>query len=288
MRINWFLKTGKLQKKELETLSSRKQQFEKEFDYNQFQYDELDEAAFKENELENLDKELKLLNNSEGIKTMLSKTQNDLTDGENPLVPQLKILVNQLQSYSSYHPDIPLLLHRLQSVQIELQDISDEVDHMNDHINYDPGKIEEIDNRLSSGYKLLKKHGVKTTNELLEIKQQLEKKLQAVLEIGEQLESKEKETERLLSEGMEKAAKISDNRKRQIKPLEEKVNDLLAQVGMPNAKMKVELEKNQGLNFYGSDKVEFLFDANLPAAAFAEASAERGRTGWQERPISTL
>jgi DNA repair protein RecN (Recombination protein N) len=258
-------KNWQTSKKELEALNSQKQQFEKEFDYNQFQYDELDEAAFKENELENLEKELKLLNNSEGIKTVLSKTQNDLTEGENPFVPQLKILVNQLQAYSSYHPDIPLLLHRLQSVQIELQDISDEVEHMNDHINYDPRKVEEIDNRLSSGYKLFKKHGVKTTNELLVIKQQLEKKLQAVLEIGEQLESKGKETERLFSEAMEKAAKISENRKRQIKPLEEKVNELLAQVGMPNAKMKVELENNEGLNFYGSDKVEFLFDANLPA-----------------------
>ena len=258
-------KNWQTSKKELEALNSQKQQFEKEFDYNQFQYDELDEAAFKENELENLEKELKLLNNSEGIKTVLSKTQNDLTEGENPLVPQLKILINQIQAYSSYHPDIPLLLHRLQSVQIELQDISDEVEHMNDHINYDPRKVEEIDNRVSSGYKLLKKHGVKTTNELLVIKQQLEKKLQAVLEIGEQLESKGKETERLFSEAMEKAAKISENRKRQIKPLEEKVNALLAQVGMPNAKMKVELENNEGLNFYGSDKVEFLFDANLPA-----------------------
>src|SRR4029078_4416569 len=129
-----------------------------------------------------------------------------------PLVPQLKILVNQLQAYSSYHPDMPLLLQRLRSVQIELQDIADEVDRMNDHINYDPEKIEEIDSRLSAGFKLLKKHGAKATNELLEIKLQLEKKLQAVLEIDEQLDSKGKETEKLLREGREKAAQISENR----------------------------------------------------------------------------
>ena len=256
-------KTWQTSKKEFETLKSQKQQFEKEFDYNQFQYNELDEAAFNENELEELDKELRLLNNSEGIKTVLSKTQNDLTEGENPLIPQLKILVNQLQTYSSYHPGIPSLLHRLQSVQIELQDISDEVDHLSRHVNYDPRKIEEIDNRLSSGYRLLKKHGVKTTNELLEIKQQLEKKLQAVLDIGDQLELKEKETARLLKEATERAAKISEDRKKEIRPFQEKVNDLLAQVGMPNAKLKVEVGKNEELNFYGSDKIEFLFDANL-------------------------
>ena len=264
-------------KKELETLSGQKKQFEKEFDYNQFQYNELDEADFKENELEELDKELKLLSNSEGIKTVLSKAQNDLTEGENPLVSQLKVLINQLQTYSSYHPDLPSLLQRLQSLQIELQDISDEVDHMNDRINYDPSKIEEIDSRLSAGYKLLKKHGVKTTNELLEIKQQLEKKLHAVLNVGEQMELKEKETERLFAEAEQAAAKISEGRKKQIKPLEEKVNDLLVQVGMPNAKLKVELRNNEALNFYGSDKIEFLFDANLPAG-------QAGKSG-QFQPI---
>jgi DNA repair protein RecN (Recombination protein N) len=205
---------------------------------------------------------LRLLNNSEGIKTVLSRVQNDLADGENPLAAQLKILINQLQTYSSYHADLPSLLQRLQSIQIELQDISGEIDRINDHIHYDPAKVEEIDNRLSAGYKLLKKHGVKTTNELLDIKQQLREKLQAVFNVGEQIEVKEKETEGLFREVTIKAARISEGRRRQTKSLEEKVNDLLGQVGMPNAKLKVEIENNQQLNFYGSDKVEFLFDAN--------------------------
>ena len=249
-------------KKELEVLCGQKKQFEKEFDYNQFQYNELEEAAFRENELEELDTELKLLNNSEGIKAALSRAQNDLVEGESPLVSQLKILINQLQTCSSLHPEMPSILQRLQSVQIELQDISAEIDRINDDINYDPEKIEEIDNRLSAGYKLLKKHGVKTTNELLEIKQQLEQKLQAVLNIEEQIELKEKETERALAEAQQRALKISEGRKKQIRPLEEKVNNLLAQVGMPNAKLRVELRSNEELNFYGSEKIEFLFDAN--------------------------
>jgi len=255
-------KNWQASKKELEALSGQKKQFEKEFDYNQFQYNELEEAAFTANELEDLDKELRLLNNSEGIKTVLSRVQNDLADGENPLAAQLKILINQLQTYSSYHADLPSLLQRLQSIQIELQDISGEIDRINDHIHYDPAKVEEIDNRLSAGYKLLKKHGVKTTNELLDIKQQLREKLQAVFNVGEQIEVKEKETEGLFREVTIKAARISEGRRRQTKSLEEKVNDLLGQVGMPNAKLKVEIENNQQLNFYGSDKVEFLFDAN--------------------------
>ena len=255
-------KNWQISKKELETLTGQKKQFEKEFDYNQFQYNELEEASLKENELEELDKELRLLTNSEGIKAVLSRAQNDLAEGENPLVSQLKILINQLHAYSSYHPDLPSLLHRLQSVQIELVDIAGEVDRMNGHVSHDPKKIEEIDSRLSAGYKLLKKHGVKTTNELLDIKQRLENKLQAVLDVGEQIELKERETEGLFADARQRAAIISDGRKKQIKPLEQKVNDLLEQVGMPNAKLKVDMTDNGELNFYGSDKIEFLFDAN--------------------------
>jgi DNA repair protein RecN (Recombination protein N) len=99
----------------------------------------------------------------------------------------------------------------------------------------------------------------------LDIKQQLEAKLQAVLGVGEQIELKEKETARLFADAQQKATKISDGRRKQIKPLEKKVNDLLGQVGMPNAKLKVEMDSGE-LNLYGCDKIEFLFNANMPAA----------------------
>jgi DNA repair protein RecN (Recombination protein N) len=254
---NWLA-----EKKEWEALSDQKKQFEKEFDYNQFQYNELEEAGFTTNELEELDTELKLLNNSEGIKASLSKAYCELKEGESPIVSQLKILINQLQSYSSYHPDLPALIERLQSSQIELQDIADETDRISSHMNYDPEKIEQINERLSLGYKLMKKHGVKATNDLLQIQRQFGEKLQAVFNIDEQLQQKEKETGKLFLEAKELAAKIYEGRKKQIKPLEEKVNNLLTQVGMVNARLKVEINKIEDLNFYGSNSIEFLFDAN--------------------------
>lgn len=258
-------KNWQASKKELQELKDQKQQFEKEFDYNQFQYNELEEACFKENELEEMDAELKLLSNSEGIKSALSKVYFDLKESEKPIVQQLKILHNQLQSYSSFHPLLPLLIQRIQSAQVELRDIAEETEHISDHINYDPAKIEQINEKLSTGYKLLKKHGVKTTNELLQIQQQLEKKLQAVLNIDEQLQQKEKQTGKLFAEATQLASKIFEARKKQVKPLEEKVNKLLVQVGMPNAKLKVDINKKEELNFLGADTIEFLFDANLPA-----------------------
>ena len=248
--------------KELQELKDQKQRFEKEFDYNQFQYNELEEYGFNKNELEELDAELKLLSNSEGIKSALSKVYFDLKESERPIVQQLKILHNQLQAYSSFHPALPSLIERIQSAQVELQDIAEETEHISNHINYDPARIEQINERISAGYKLLKKHGVKTTNELLQIQQQLEEKLQAVLNIDEQLKQKEKQTEKLFIEATQLASKISEGRKKQIEPFQEKVNKLLVQVGMPNAKLKVEINKMEELNLSGADRVEFLFDAN--------------------------
>ena len=251
-----------LVKKECDELKHQKLQFDKEADYNQFQYNELEEAGFKENELEDIDTELKMLSNAEGIKGVLSKIYFELQESENPVVQQIKSLSNQLGVYQSFHPDLPVVLQRLQSAQIELQDIADEIGRISDHVNYDPEKIEQLNERLSNGYKLLKKHGVQTTNELLLIQQELQEKLQAVLNIDEAIQQKERESSRLKEQAVTLAKKISDARQKQIKPLEDKVNKLLAQVGMPNAKLKVNSRNEPELNQYGIDKIEFLFDAN--------------------------
>jgi DNA repair protein RecN (Recombination protein N) len=114
---------------------------------------------------------------------------------------------------------------------------------------------------MALGYKLLKKHGVQTTNELITIQQDLEQKLQAILNIDDAIAAKEKETAQLYNEALQKATSISIARQQQINPFEEKVNGLLFQVGMPNAKLKVEL-KETDLQFFGKDTIEFLFDAN--------------------------
>jgi DNA repair protein RecN (Recombination protein N) len=250
-------------KKELEELKARKQQFDREADYNSFQFKELEEAGFKENELENIDAELKMLSNAEGIKSALSKVYFDLKESETPVVQHLKTLLNQLNAYSSYHPDLTALVQRLQSAQIELQDVADDLDRISSHINYDPQKIEQLNERLSLGYKLQKKHGVNSTNELIGIQKQLGEKLQAVLNIDEAIQQKEKDLIKTYHDASQLAQKISDNRRKQSKPLEDKVNKLLVQVGMPNAKLKVDINPAD-LNISGGDNIEFLFDANLP------------------------
>ena len=247
--------------RKLQALKGQKEQFNKEFDYHQFQFNELEEAGFKENELEDLDVELKMQSNAEGIRNALAKTYFELEESEEPLIRSLKAMVNGLQPYSELQPDLPNLIGRLNSAYIELQDIADEVDRISNHIHADAEAIERINERLSLGYKLLKKHGVKTTNELLQIRRELNEKLQAVLNIDEAIAASEQEHTELTSRAEARAEKISAARKAQVKPLETQVNKMLAQVGMPNARIRVDIRKGV-LGSTGVDEIEFLFDAN--------------------------
>jgi len=248
-------------KKEHQVLLEQKLQFDKEADYNRFQYKELEDAAFKENEIEEADATLKMMSHAEGIKTALGKVYFELEESDNPVTQLLKTLGNQLNGFASYHADIPALVLRLQAAQVELKDIADEVDRISTHINYDPEKTEHLNERLSLGYKLQKKHGVSNTAGLLAIQQELEQKLQAVLQIDETIQAKETEAAQLFEKAKTQAKKISAARQKQVKPLEEKVNQLLVQVGMPNARLKVEISSGE-LQADGADRIEFLFDAN--------------------------
>lgn len=248
-------------RQQLDALQQQKDQFTREYDYNKFLFDELDEAAFAANELEEADNELKLLSNSEGIKGTLAKAVFELNESEQPIVQQLKSLVNQLHSFSNYHPTLPTLIQRLQSAQVELADITGEIETINDRIQFDPRRIEQLSERIATGYKLQKKHGVHSTAELLQIKNNLEEKLQAVLNIDEAIAASQKQEQQLLKQANDTADKLSANRTKQIKPLQEKVNKLLHQVGMPNARLQVQVQPGV-LNNFGKDTVEFLFDAN--------------------------
>lgn len=245
-------------------LSSRQQQLDKEAGFNQFQFDELEEAAFRDNELEDADAELKMLNNAEGIRAALEKLSWSLEDGETPMVQQLKTLIQQLQPWSSMHSGLESIITRLTSLQIELKDIAGETAHISRAVNNDPQKLEQLNERLSLGYKLMKKHGVQTTHELLGIRDALAVKLQDVQSLQEQIAEKEKERKKLEAKAQALGKDIAEGRKAVLKPLEKKVNTLLAQVGMPNARLKAET-KTVALYEYGIDHVDFLFNANMPA-----------------------
>jgi len=256
-----FYRRWQAAKKELEQLQLQKTNFNKELDYFQFLHDELEEIGLKENELEELETELKLLSNAEGIKTTLTKVYFDLKEAEPPMVQHLKQLINQLNAYQSYHASLPPIIKRLQGIHIELQDAADDIEILNEAIQFDAERIEFINNRIAAGYRLLKKHGVQTTQQLLEIKAQLYTKLQAVLHLDEAIAGKEKESAAQLKKAEDVAKQISLNRKKSATPFAEKVTVLLAKVGMPNAVLKVDVT-DTALSLYGKENIEFLFDGN--------------------------
>lgn len=248
-------------KKELSVLELEQHTANTALDYNQFLFDELEEAGLKENELEELDAEIKLLSNAESVKQQLNAIYFELKDSELPIVQQLKSLSNKLHTLEVYHPFIEELHKRLRSAQAELQDIGDELETIDEGVQYNAERIQVVNDKISAGYKLLKKHSVNTTNELLAIKESLQLKLNEILNIGEAIALKGKQVQELSSRSTAMAEVISANRNKSIKPFSDKVNELLAQVGMPNAQIKVQLQK-ESLHLNGCDGIELLFDAN--------------------------
>lgn len=249
------------QRKNLEALQAEHNTAQKEFDYNQFLFDELNELSLKENELEDLEAELKLLSNAENIKQEIAGVYFELKESDSALVAQLKQIQHSLHNVKALQKDLPALYERLGSTAIELDDIANEIENVGNHINYDAERIQVVTDRMDAGYKLYKKHQVNSTQQLLNIVKELEEKIVAVQDGSLQIEKLTKLCNELLKEAEVLAKEISERRKKQAPVLTTKVNALLKQVGMPNARLAVEITK-ANLSANGFDEMLFLFDAN--------------------------
>ncbi|MEO6948185.1 MAG: DNA repair protein RecN [Ginsengibacter sp.] len=247
---------------ELQKLSLAQVTANKEYDYNQFLFTELEEANFREGEIEKLDIDIRVLSNTENIKTALTELYNQLEEGEDPVNSQMKIIQSRIHSLQQIFPETNSLHERIKSVEIELKDIADEISTLNDKVIYDEQKITELNDRMAVGYNLLKKHNVSDTAQLITIKNELQKKLDEVTNLTEAVSQTEKKSQKYYSEALELAGKISAKRLKVIDSFEDKVNKLLAQVGMPNAHLKVQLNELEELNQFGKNSIDFLFNAN--------------------------
>lgn len=255
-----FFSWQKLQKN-LDVLRAQKEQAAKEMDYHQYLFAELQAQSFMENEVENLEHELAVLNASEGIKTSLANAFSHIETEDTGLLAAFRKIIYSFRPYADMEKNMSEILQRLESLHIELKDISGDIDHFNNSIQYDPARIEWINERISEAYKLFKKHGVQNTNELLAVQKDLDAKCQSVFSIDEKISTLENESQELFLKTEKLAKEISVSRKRMIKPFEEQVEKLLACVGMANAKIKVE-QTIATLQENGIDVIEFLFDAN--------------------------
>lgn len=253
---NW-----KENEKKLQLLVAQKAAFDQTESYKQHLLEELVSLDLKEDELETLEQELKFLENAVTIKSQLDASVQALDSSDNPIVQQIKQIANNLEGISKWQPEFDSLLSRLKAAQIELADIASELERWQDKIDFDENKINNIQERLSAGYSLQKKHKVLSTNELLAIQSQLENDLQAVLNVEEEIIALEKQVRAEALEVKKLAEGLTTQRNKQVAPFTKKVNSLLKQVGMPNASIKVVMETIP-YTIYGQDKIDILFDAN--------------------------
>jgi DNA repair protein RecN (Recombination protein N) len=247
---------------ELAQLKEKQAQWQKESDYKQFLYDELSEADFKEQEIEEAAQQLKQLNNAEKIISVLQNSHMALEEGEQPIVNELKKIAQQLQSVSDVMSEAASLQERCLSMHAELKDIAAELSFLENKVNLDPALVLSLQDRVDLGYKLCKKHGVQTTAELLDIWKELATSLESSLNLSEAIERLEKTRDDIYKQLLAEAKKLSEKRIATAPGFSSRMNGLLQLVGMPNASLKIEISKLPKPDAYGTDRINFLLDAN--------------------------
>jgi DNA repair protein RecN (Recombination protein N) len=255
-----FVAYKKLQQ-QLAGLQSQQSQWQKESDYKGYLLEELTHAAFKVDEIEQAEQHLKQMTFSEKIISVLQTARTMLDEGEQPIVNELKKIGQQLQSIIDVKPEIKHIQERFTSVWAELKDIASELEDEESKVMLDPAVMDELQQRMDMGYKLLKKHGLRSTAELLGLQQKLQEELKGTLDIQEQIEKLSKEEAASHKELMAEAEKLSAARKKAIPGFTKKINELLVLVGMPNARFDIRVDVTAPTT-NGIDNIQFLLDAN--------------------------
>ncbi|RZL27662.1 MAG: DNA repair protein RecN, partial [Pedobacter sp.] len=235
-------------------------------DYEQFLFNELEQANLKEGEQEDLELELEKLTHAETIKRALLNSSALLNESEPSAMQILKEAQLQLQGIEKFDPAINILFERLKSSIIEIKDIADEVSSLEENTVHSADQLEIINQRLDLFYSLQQKHRVSNNNELLAIQSQLENNLNQLLSSDENIEKLQREIEHLKLELTKKANQLSLNRKKAIKNVEDQTGDTLKKVGMPSAKLVLKQQQQAELGKDGLDEIALLFSANTGQA----------------------
>ncbi len=252
-------------RKQLEELTAQEIQAKKELDYFQFQFNELEEANVKVGEQQQLEEESETLENAEFIKGSLVKSSLAINGGDENIVSALALVKQQLQSVSKFGKQFNELFERINSVTIELKELSKDIDACEEDVVYDNSRLEEVNAQLDKLNRLLKKHAVNSEEELLVIKTDIEAKLQQFSSLEVAIEKTQKEI--LASEKQCKslAKDLSDNRQKSTAGIEQNIKTMLTSLSMANAQFKIELKPLDALSVNGQDAISFLFTANKGA-----------------------
>lgn len=244
-----------------QTLLAEKNQAQTELDYHKFLLEELLKASLQENEQEELEAEFGILENAEEIKTKLAESLYKLQESESSVLSSLKAICKNFEKMSEFSSVYEELAERLENTLTELKDITCEVERLFERTEYNPERLTWVQKRLDEIERLQRKHRVKSVQELLQIQQNLQNKVETVLNFDEILEKAEKETQIALQKALHKAQILSERRKAVVGSLEKELQKLLAELGMPNARLQIQIFPTE-LYSAGSDKVSFFFSAN--------------------------
>jgi DNA repair protein RecN (Recombination protein N) len=232
-----------------------------ESDFVKFQLDELIKADLRENEQEELESDLKIKEHAEDIKVRFNDAIARLGGTEMAVTALLTDVKNKLSTIAGYAPAYTQLFQRIESARIELDDILNEIEAEESKIDFDPKGTEAVKERLSLIYQLLQKNRFTNITELLQLQETLQQKSAKTNNLGESLTDANRHLEQTTVELQKKSADLRKSREKVMVSLCKKIVELLKELGIPEARLKMELEIVQP-GPLGSDSVELLFSAN--------------------------
>lgn len=230
-------------------------------DFLRFQQKELSEANLASGEQEQLEQEAELMSHAEDIKRALHEADYGLSGDDTGIVNLTRSIAAQLRSVADVYPEAQELAERLESCFVELKDISQEIASKVDDVEYDPQRFNLITQRLDTIYTLQQKFHVQTVDELLDRLNAINAQLDNIDNSDEELQELERSVEKLHAVCVEKAAVLTDMRRKSATVVEQELSKLLVPLGIPKVRFKVDVSPAD-LSTNGADKVMFLFSAN--------------------------
>ena len=256
------LKQYKGIERELNDLNQQKVEATKELDYNIFLLEELEKANLVDGEMETLEEEYETLNNIEEISERLGNSHGLLSDETMGVIPSLTEIKSQLSKLASFSKGYESLFERVNSTVIELDDIFVEIERLQDQLEADPNRLEVVNTKLQLIHNLMQKHVAENVGELIAIRDALKEKVNVTQNLDEVIFKKEQELTAKENDLNGEAVKIHKNRTKAIPELKKQLETLLANLGMPNARFQIGLERSKQFYNNGKDDLEFLFSAN--------------------------
>ncbi|MDH1601721.1 MULTISPECIES: DNA repair protein RecN [Empedobacter] len=256
--FNHYISTKKKIKDAQNSLENQSQDLE----YKLHLWEELNNASLKNEELEELEIEIKSLSNVEEIISTLNETYQFLEHPEMGIISQLNEASNKLNKISDYNSQYNSIYERLISSKIELQDISGEMSSLIDSTEINPERLQEITDRYDLIHKLLRKHNVISVEELIAKRDELESQTSGFDNLSDLIIHLNKELNSI-SEKLEKQViKIRKNRISSIEIIRKNILNTLSQLGMENSQLTIQLNETTDFTATGKDEVLFLFSAN--------------------------